>query len=99
MFGRLLAVLVSDREKSVRHSLLGKLLKTEEFDCVLCQGHHLSTLLLLTGDIDFDIRLDALTLLGRLAEYNPAYVLPEIRNVFISSILTQLKFSRESGQK
>lgn len=45
------------------------------------------------GDFDFPIQLDALSLLGRLATVNPAYLLPQMRQTLIQ-ILTELKFDQ-----
>lgn len=45
------------------------------------------------GDENFDIRLDALSLLGRLARHNPAVLLPQLR-VMLTQILIELKFNR-----
>lgn len=53
------------------------------------------TLFLLMGDEDFSIRLDALTLLGRLSQLNPAYLLPPLR-LTLMQILVELKFDKDS---
>ncbi|CAN0409890.1 unnamed protein product, partial [Laminaria digitata] len=56
------------------------------------------TLFLLTGDSEFSIRLDALTLLGRLAQLNPAHLLPSLRQTLMQ-ILVGLKFNKDSAAK
>ncbi|CAN0440704.1 unnamed protein product, partial [Phaeothamnion confervicola] len=78
---RLLHVAVSDPDPGVRQTLLQAL--DRRFDRFLCQAHHLQTLFLLMGDEDSAIRLDALTMLGRLAALNPAHLLPPLRQTLI----------------
>lgn len=56
------------------------------------------TLFLLTGDSEFTIRLEALMLLGRLAQLNPAYLLPSLRQTLMQ-ILSGLKYDKDSDAK
>lgn len=44
--------------------------------------------------MEFDIRLDALALLGRLAQFNPAYLLAPLSNV-LKHIVVALKYGSE----
>lgn len=53
----------------------------------------LQTLFLLMGDSNFEIQLDALSLLGRLAHHNPAYLLAPLRQTLMQ-ILTELKYDQ-----
>lgn len=50
------------------------------------------------GDTEFDMRLEALTLLGRLAQRNPACVLPPMRQT-LTQILVQLQFNKNAATK
>ncbi|CAM9623049.1 unnamed protein product [Chrysoparadoxa australica] len=92
----LLRVAVSDPDPAIRHTLLSAL--DERFDQWLCQAHHLQTLLLLMGDEDFRNRLDAVTLLGRLASLNPAYLLPPLRKTLMQ-LLLELQYSSVTKSK
>lgn len=51
---------------------------------------------LLLGDEELDIRLPALELLGRLAQLNPACVLPMLRQT-LGQIVVVLKFNTDDG--
>ncbi|CAM9980915.1 unnamed protein product, partial [Discosporangium mesarthrocarpum] len=87
---RLLHMAVSEPIASIRQTLLHAL--DSRFDAFLCQAHHLQTLFLLMGDDDFNIRLDSLTMLGRLAQYNPSYLLPPLRQTLMQ-ILVELRYN------
>lgn len=49
------------------------------FDKFLRREHHVQTLLLLLSDENFEIKLNALKILARLSNSNPATVLPQLR--------------------
>jgi hypothetical protein len=87
---RLLEVTVSDTSIQVRLATLKTL--TKDFDFFLSRTHHVDSLMLLLADEYFDIRLEALALLGRLAGANPANVLPLVR-AHLSRLLSQMKNS------
>lgn len=61
--------------------------------CCLGDVTHEQTLFLLMGDVELGIRLDALSLLGRLARRNPANLLPPLRETLMH-ILVELQFNR-----
>ena len=81
---QLLDLVVTDPVSLVRLSALRCL--GSHFDRFLCREANLQTLLLLLSDESFEIRLEALQLLGRLAALNPAAVLPPLRLLLIRSI-------------
>lgn len=90
VLSRLLHVAVSDPNASIRRTLIRAL--DSKFDRFLSQAHHLQTLFLLMGDEDFIIRLEAVSLLGRLAALNPAYLLPPLRAT-LAQLVLELRFS------
>jgi serine/threonine-protein kinase mTOR len=49
------------------------------FDRYIARAHHVDILLLILADEIFDIRMSAMFLIGRLAQTNPAAVLPPLR--------------------
>lgn len=53
---------------------------------------------MLLGDDEFDVRLSALALLGRLAQLNSAHLLAPLRNVLIAIVLA-LKFGKDDVTK
>jgi FKBP12-rapamycin complex-associated protein len=57
-----------------------------DFDRYLARAQHVNTLLLLLADEVFDIKVTATRILGRLANVNPAAVLPPIRQQLIHLI-------------
>lgn len=56
------------------------------------------TLFLLMGDAQFNIRVDALMLLGRLAQLNPAYLLPTLRQTLMQ-ILVELRYNKDNNAR
>ena len=88
VLSKLLEVTVTDSSANVRMRVLKSVDKY--FDRHLGQVHHISTLLYLTSDEDFGIRRSAVELLGKLADANPAVVLPNMRQVF-KNLLSQLR--------
>lgn len=57
-----------------------------DFDRYLARPQHVNTLLLLLADEVFDIKVAATCILGRLAQCNPAAVLPPVRQQLIHLI-------------
>jgi tetratricopeptide (TPR) repeat protein len=88
VLSKLLEVTITDNSQHVRMRVLKGVDKY--FDRHLCQMHHISTLMYLTSDESFDIRYAAVELLGKLADKNPAVVLPNMRQVF-KHLLAQLQ--------
>jgi FKBP12-rapamycin complex-associated protein len=71
---QLLEVVVSDINQDVRFSVLDSFSHR-----YLSRSSYIETILLLLADEMFEIKISALELLGRLAEFNPSVVLSHIR--------------------
>jgi FKBP12-rapamycin complex-associated protein len=87
---RLLAVGVADPNPSIREVVLSRL--DERFDQHLAQAENIRSLFLALNDEVFAIRKIAMSILGRLAKHNPAYVIPSLRKTLIQ-VLTELEYS------
>jgi hypothetical protein len=88
IISRLLEVTVSDTSIQVRLATLKAM--TKEFDSYLSRSHHIDTLMLLLADESFDIRLESLSILGRLSALNPAAILPAIR-IHFTRLISELQ--------
>ncbi|KAI0078720.1 phosphatidylinositol 3-kinase [Panus rudis PR-1116 ss-1] len=87
---KLLTVGIADPEPSIRQAVLSSL--HERFDKHLAQAENVRSLFVALNDEVFEIRLTAVTLMGRLALHNPAYVMPSLRKTLIQ-LLTEMEFS------
>ncbi|KAI0880026.1 FAT-domain-containing protein [Annulohypoxylon maeteangense] len=87
---KLLTVGVSDPEPTIRRTVLAAL--DERFDPHLAKAENIRTLFFALNDEVFDIREVSISIIGRLALYNPAYVIPSLRKTLIQ-MLTELEFS------
>lgn len=90
VLGRLLSVGVADANASIREVVLSSL--DERFDQHLAQAEHVRSLFLALNDEVFVISEIAMTILGRLAKHNPAFVIPSLRKTLIQ-VLTELEYS------
>ncbi|KAI1764494.1 FAT-domain-containing protein [Hypoxylon sp. FL1150] len=93
---KLLTVGVSDPESSIRRTVLAAL--DERFDPHLAKAENIRTLFFALNDEAFEIREVAISIIGRLARYNPAYVIPSLRKTLIQ-MLTELEFSDAARNK
>ncbi|TPX18728.1 uncharacterized protein E0L32_002585 [Thyridium curvatum] len=93
---KLLTVGVSDPEPSIRRTVLAAL--DERFDPHLAQAENIRTLFFALNDEYFPIREVSVEIIGRLARYNPAYVIPSLRKTLIQ-MLTELEFSDVARNK
>ncbi|KAF6831023.1 FAT domain-containing protein [Colletotrichum musicola] len=93
---RLLTVGVSDPEPNIRRTVLAAL--DERFDRHLAKAENIRTLFFALNDEVFAIREVAISIIGRLARYNPAYVIPSLRKTLIQ-LLTELEFSDVARNK
>lgn len=84
----LLRVPVSDPSSIVRLCVVRGF--DTRYDMYLCQTHHLPPLFLLLQDEALAVRAAALQLLGRLAQYNPAPILPPLRR-FLMELISELR--------
>ncbi|KAM0276168.1 hypothetical protein ACHAQH_007020 [Verticillium albo-atrum] len=93
---RLLTVGVSDPEPPIRRTVLAAL--DERFDRHLAKAENIRTLFFALNDEVFSIREVAISIIGRLARHNPAYVIPSLRKTLIQ-LLTELEFSDVARNK
>jgi FKBP12-rapamycin complex-associated protein len=93
---KLLTVGVSDPEAKIRRTVLAAL--DERFDQHLARAENIRTLFFALNDEQFAIREVAISIIGRLAPYNPAYVIPSLRKTLIQ-MLTELEFSDVARSK
>lgn len=77
-------------DSSIRQTVLGAL--HEKFDKHLAQAENVRSLFIALNDEVFENRMIAVSLIGRLARHNPAYVMPSLRKALIQ-LLTELEYS------
>ncbi|KDQ52943.1 hypothetical protein JAAARDRAFT_61533 [Jaapia argillacea MUCL 33604] len=87
---KLLTVGIADPDASIRQTVLSSL--HERFDKHLAQAENVRSLFIALNDEVFENRLTAVTLIGRLAMHNPAYVMPSLRKALIQ-LVTELEYS------
>ncbi|KAI0718027.1 atypical/PIKK/FRAP protein kinase [Cerioporus squamosus] len=87
---KLLTVAIADPDASIRQTVLSSL--HERFDKHLAQAENVRSLFIAVNDEVFENRVTAVTLIGRLAMHNPAYVMPSLRKALIQ-LLTELEYS------
>lgn len=93
---KLLTVGISDPEPHIRSVVLDAL--DERFDRHLAKAENIRILFFALNDEVFAIREVAISIIGRLARYNPAYVIPSLRKTLIQ-MLTELEFSDVARNK
>ncbi|KAH8902209.1 phosphatidylinositol 3-kinase tor2 [Coniochaeta sp. PMI_546] len=93
---KLLTVGVSDPEAKIRRTVLAAL--DERFDRHLAKSENIRTLFFALNDEQFAIREVAVSIIGRLARLNPAYIIPSLRKTLIQ-MLTELEFSDVARSK
>ncbi|PNY25181.1 Phosphatidylinositol 3-kinase tor2 [Tolypocladium capitatum] len=93
---KLLTVGVSDPEPTIRRTVLAAL--DERFDRHLAKAENIRVLFFALNDEVFSVREVAISIIGRLARYNPAYVIPSLRKTLIQ-LLTELEFSDVARNK
>ncbi|KAF7308508.1 Serine/threonine-protein kinase TOR [Mycena chlorophos] len=94
VLGKLLTVGIADPDPTIRHTLLSSLLASppEAFDKHLSQAENVRSLFIALNDEVYENRVVAAGLIGRMARYNPAYVMPSLRKTLIQ-LLTELEYS------
>ncbi|KAJ7718399.1 phosphatidylinositol 3-kinase [Mycena maculata] len=90
VLGKLLTVGIADPDPTIRNIVLGSL--NEQFDRHLSQAEHVRSLFIALNDEVFENRVTAAKLIGRMARFNPAYVMPSLRKTLIQ-LLTELEYS------
>ncbi|KAI1846264.1 hypothetical protein JX266_007789 [Neoarthrinium moseri] len=93
---KLLTVGVADPEADIRRTVLAAL--DERFDHHLAKAENIRTLFFALNDEDFSIREVAISIIGRLARHNPAYVIPSLRKTLIQ-MLTELEYANVGRNK
>ena len=96
IISRLLELVVTDPAHNVRLAVLSCL--TSDFDLYLRRAQHIETLLFLLSDENFEIKMQTLTILGRLAHLNPAAVLPPLRQLLMR-LISEIRGSADDRSK
>mmetsp|Transcript_21493 Transcript_21493/g.52973 ORF Transcript_21493/g.52973 Transcript_21493/m.52973 type:complete len:3171 (+) Transcript_21493:99-9611(+) len=91
----ILRVAVSDSSPEVRLCAVKALDK--RYDPFLCQSRHLQTLFLLLQDEVLATRAAGVRLLGRLAQLNPAPILPFMRK-FLLGLIVEIRCGVDTGR-
>lgn len=87
---KLLTVGIADPDPEIRQTVLASL--DERFDKHLSQAENVRSLFVALNDEVFENRVLAVTLIGRLAIHNPAYVMSSLRKALIQ-LMTELEYS------
>uniref|UniRef100_A0A7S1SYY6 Serine/threonine-protein kinase TOR n=1 Tax=Tetraselmis chuii TaxID=63592 RepID=A0A7S1SYY6_9CHLO len=95
---RLLASAVADIKVSVRLAVFTALATSPALDDHLCQVDCLRSLFVALNDEEFPVRAQAIQVTGRLADRNPAYVMPALRRHLVH-LLTNMEHSPDSRNR
>lgn len=93
---KLMTVAIADPIAHLRLTVLKAL--DERFDRHLAQAEYIRSLFIALNDEYFAVREVAIVIIGRLAQHNPAYVMPSLRKALIQ-LLTELEYSTVSRHK
>lgn len=93
---KLLTVAVTDTSADIRCEVLQAM--DPILDPHLSQAENVRLLFVALNDEVFSVRHVAISLIGRLTQSNPAYVVPSLRKTLIQ-LLTELEFSNNSRNK
>ena len=93
---KMLIVAIADPNAEVRMTVMK--LFDEHYDVHLSQAENIRSLFIALNDEVFAIREIAITIIGRIAIINPAYVMPSLRKTLIQ-LLTELEYSAISRNK
>jgi phosphatidylinositol kinase/protein kinase (PI-3 family) len=93
---RLVEMIIADPSAEVRIEVIRCL--PESFDHFLCRQHHIESLTFLLAEESFEIKLEALKMLGRLSNLNPASTLPSLR-LFLTRLISELNKSSDNRLK
>ncbi|KAF2153226.1 TOR1 phosphatidylinositol 3-kinase [Myriangium duriaei CBS 260.36] len=93
---KLLTLAVADPDIDNRKIVLSAL--DRRFDVQLSKAENIRTLFIAVNDEVFAIREEAMRILGRLTNKNPAYVFPSLRKVLIQ-LLTEIEYSNNARNK
>ncbi|KAG8972237.1 phosphatidylinositol kinase- protein kinase tor1 [Tulasnella sp. 427] len=90
VLGKLVTIAVADPDASIRYTVLSSL--DIRFDRHLAQSENVRSLFVALNDESYANRDTAVMLIGRLANFNPACVMPSLRKALIQ-LLTELEYS------
>eukprot|EP00736_Rhodelphis_marinus_P007859 Rmarinus@m.12108 len=93
---KLLVVAITDPDSELRQTIMASL--DSHFDYHLAQAENLRMLFIALNDECFDVRKQAIQIIGRLTLRNPAYVMPALRKTLIQ-LLTELEYCGDSRNK
>jgi FKBP12-rapamycin complex-associated protein len=93
---RLLTVAIADPEPNIRRAVLQSL--DNRFDQFLASSENVHSLFVALNDEVFSIRSCAMTVIGRLAVRNPAYVMPSLRKALIQ-LLTEVQYGGDNRNR
>lgn len=95
---KLLVAAVADPDVGVRKAIFVSLQENHSFDEFLAQADSLRAIFIALTDEAYEVRELAITMAGRLADRNPAYVLPALRR-HLQQLLTDLQYSVDSKSR
>ncbi|CAM6130085.1 unnamed protein product [Calypogeia fissa] len=95
---KLLVAAVADADASVRKAVFVALENREGFNEYLAQADSLRAIFISLTDEAYDVRELAIRKAGKLADRNPAYVLPALRR-HLQQLLTDLEHSADSKNR
>ena len=93
---KLIEIGISDREPKIRQTVLAAL--DERFDMHLAKTENIKKLFFALQDEQFNVREVAISIIGRLATYNSAYITPQLRKIIIQ-LLTELEYTDVARSK
>ena len=96
VLSKLLSVAIADPESDLRRAVLQAM--DPRFDRYLSQPENIRSLFISLNDESFENREIAISIIGRLTVFNPAYILPALRKTLIQ-LMTDLEYSVASRSK
>ena len=92
---RLVVLGITDRNAEIRKTVFAVLgVRGGRFDNFLAKPETLRSLFMALGDESFDVRRLCIQLLGRLAQKNPAFVIPALRKTLMQ-LMNELEYGDE----
>ncbi|KAJ2355795.1 phosphatidylinositol kinase- protein kinase tor1, partial [Coemansia sp. RSA 2610] len=95
---RLVSAAVIDLDRDVRLMAVQMLEQSSHFDFHMGKAQNIQDLFLLLNDEVFAVRVTVLAVIGRLANMNPAHVMPSLRRMVVQ-LLTELEFARTNRER
>ncbi|ORX73348.1 ARM repeat-containing protein [Linderina pennispora] len=88
----------TDIEADVRLMAVRMLEQGSCFDFHMGKAQNIQSLFLLLNDEVFEVRLKVLAVIGRLANMNPAHVMPSLRRMVVQ-LLTELEYAHSNAER